>query len=626
MRSAGRWLGLAALLWPAIVLARAGGGQHYSSPPSYGGGGGYGGGGYSGYGGYGGGGGGVDVGWLLYWLFRLTFDYPLVMIPFWLIVAFVVYRAFQSRASVTTPREISRIEERRLVPSQDVTSALDLLRQQDPAFDPDAFFERTRKVFLQIQEAWFLRNLDPVRAYMSDGVYRRFTTLLALMQLENQRNALADAKVASARLLEVTRTEAFDCLTVRVHASMRDTDVPASDSDEAARRKAQSAPAEEFTELWTFIRRRGRTTRPRFDASQGHCPNCGAPFTGGAANKCEYCNAIVNSGNYDWVLSEITQASEYLPHDRTAPGLDALRGRDPDAAAEILQDRALLLFWKWLDACAFGDPKRIQKVATKDAVAGIGGGIDEMKERKEAFVVRIPAVGGTRVAAVETDVGGFDRAHVEIRWSAVLGAGRVSSFANPQPYRSIVTMVRASSAKTDRGVGLSNERCGNCGAPLTNSDSTTCDFCGNDLSEAAKNWQLDALIPIEQWVRPSVAPAPAYSAFATRSERLRLLSVLVAIVKADGVVEPSELRMLRDSAARWHVPWSDVQAMLDHGVDETFGSLQPQSPDQASAFLEQLIAAAKVDGRIDRRERMLIHRAGERMGLDAQAVDDLIDE
>jgi len=616
------WVGLlvfvTVFLSGALAFARAGGGQHYSPPsaPSYSGG------GYHGSNGYSGSGGGGDVAYLLFWIIRLTFEIPYVMVPLWLVVAFLIYRGSQQRASVAMPREVVRMEERRVRPASNVNAAIAELKGADPAFDLDAFFERVRKTFLDVQEAWFLRNLDTVRLNMSDGLYRRFTTLLALMKLENQRNGLADAKVMGATLLEVTRTNAYDCLTVRIDASLRDVDVPASYTDDQARKAANKAAPDEFSEMWTFVRRRGVKTQPGFDTSQGKCPNCGAPFTGGAANKCEYCNSIINSGNFDWVLAEITQPSEYLPHDRAAPGLDNLRARDPDAAAELLQDRGLLLFWKWLEAWAFGETARLMKIATPAAVTGIGSDIDAMKQKGGSLVVRNPAVGGTRIAAVETDADGFDRVHVEIRWSAIMGSNRASGAA--QPYRSIVTMIRKSDATTDKGVGLSNERCGNCSAPLTDSDSTKCDYCGHDLAGASKEWQLDAFVPYEQWDRPTIASRHSTAAFATGSERLRLMSVMVAIVKADGVIEPSELRLLRDCAVRWNIQWPKVQEMLDAAVDESFGNLSPKSPPEARAFLEQIIGAAKVDGRIDRRERTLIYRAAEKLGLEKSVVDEML--
>lgn len=637
-------------LLPALILGglllfspqadgRAGGGQNYS-PPSRSSGGGsrssggsYGGSSRSSGGSYGGsynpGGGGIYVssGRPLYvggGGFTVVVVF-IVVVGGIILIAYVINQRTLSNSWQETSLEVQRLDERRLRPAADVDQALAQLKQDDPTFELEAFLGRTRKVFLDIQEAWFLRNLDAVRLYMSDGVFRRFTTLLSLMQLEGQRNALADATVLNARLMEVTRTNAFDCLTVRIHASMRDTDVPDSDTDEQARRQAQSSGVADFTELWTFVRRRGGQTKTEYDASQGRCPNCGAPFTGGASNKCDYCNSIVNSGNYDWVLSEITQPSEYLPQDRAAPGLDALQAHDPDAAAEILQDRGLLLFWKWLEMWAFADVRRLQKLSTTEALAAFGGEVEAMKTRGKRFVLRVPAVGGTRVAAVESAIDGFDRAHVEIRWSAVTGVGNVASFAEPQPQRSIVTMVRAAEATTDRGAGLSNERCGNCGAPLSNSDSTACDFCGHDLAGASKEWQLASIVPFEQWEQPSTAAArPRTEAFATLGERRRLMTILIAVVKADGIIAPSEMRLLKDCAQRWQLPWSEVQMMLEQGVEDAFGNLVPTSSREGRAFLAQMVSAAKVDGQVDRRERALIYETARHLKLDTKLVDAMI--
>src|SRR4051812_23474532 len=67
------------LLTPALLFARAGGGEGYSG----------------GGGGHGGGGGGGDGGGLIYLLFqlvRLTFVYPYIGIPIWIIIiVFFIY-------------------------------------------------------------------------------------------------------------------------------------------------------------------------------------------------------------------------------------------------------------------------------------------------------------------------------------------------------------------------------------------------------------------------------------------------------------------------------------------------------------------------------------------------------
>jgi hypothetical protein len=618
-------LGLLAMLplvlWGVDADARAGGGEHYS-------GGSRGGGGFSGGGGSGFSGGGGD-GELVYlavrllvWLIEMTFAHPQVMVPVWIGVAFLVWLVRNSMPGEATRGEILRLDRSRLRPDPGVGAAIDRLRANDPGFDVPRFLDRTRRVFLEIQEGWFLRRLERERAFMSDGLYRRFTTLLALMAAEGRRDAIADARVDGMDILRAGRTEAFDFITVRVDATLRDVEVPANTSDSDARQAAMAAGAESFTELWTFVRRPDATTRSGYGVGQGSCPNCGAPFSGGAAGKCEYCGAIVNSGTYDWVLSEITQASEYLPHDRALHETQRLRMRDPDFSAELLEDRALLLFWKWIEARSLGRPEALRKLSTErgwsnvQAEAGLGA-------QGRGPGIALPAVGGADLVALRLDEGGFDHAFVDVRWSA---ATRGSSMT--RPHRHVIELVRSTAGRTDRGVGLANERCGNCLAPLTSSDSTRCDFCGHDFSAASLEWQLESVTRYEAWHRPTrgsqvrIRVPNALPTIATDSERLRLLQLMAAVARADGVVDHSEMKLLRTAAHRWQVPWSKVEPFLEDGAGLT-DAFDGGAPDPEEV-LRTLVAAARVDGRVDRRERALIEQTARHLHAEPGAVERLL--
>ena len=55
----------------------------------------------------------------------------------------------------------------------------------------------------------------------------------------------------------------------------------------------------------TFMRSNDSKTRSAGEKDKGFvCPNCGAPLTGTSFGKCEYCDSIVTTGIYDWVLSD----------------------------------------------------------------------------------------------------------------------------------------------------------------------------------------------------------------------------------------------------------------------------------------------------------------------------------
>jgi predicted amidophosphoribosyltransferase len=46
-------------------------------------------------------------------------------------------------------------------------------------------------------------------------------------------------------------------------------------------------------------------------SAQKLCPQCGAELKINMAGRCEYCQAEVTSGRFDWVLSRIEQDEAY---------------------------------------------------------------------------------------------------------------------------------------------------------------------------------------------------------------------------------------------------------------------------------------------------------------------------
>jgi hypothetical protein len=421
------------------------------------------------------------------------------------------------------------------------------------------------------------------------------------------------------------RTSAFDTLHVRIRAQARDVDVPVALAPEQAVERANHAPLEPFTEVWSFVRRPGTRSRKDGVLPPGKCPNCGAPFDGGAAGNCTYCGAIVNSGAYDWVLAEITQGVEAESAPLEVPGLDALRAVDAALSLEVLEDRASLLFWGWIDAQSRGEAGRVAKLATPDFLAELAADVAGLRARQRTRVFLQAAVGSVAVRGIE-EAPERSLAHVEIRWSARMGVVPVGAAAETLatlPQRWIFTLVRKAGVKTDQARGMATARCGNCGAPLGDSVQPTCEHCGATLNDGAHDWVLARAEPFEVWAarsrtQPTVrAPAPGVAgrdAVLDVAERQRLLYTMAAMAAADGGVDDRERRMLKLCAERWGVPYENVEQALN-ADPALFERLVPPPGPGGESFLHSLVQMALVDGKVDRQERRMLESAAARLGL-----------
>ncbi|MCL1795504.1 MAG: hypothetical protein FWG37_01295, partial [Clostridia bacterium] len=62
--------------------------------------------------------------------------------------------------------------------------------------------------------------------------------------------------------------------------------------------------------LLTFERKNGVTSAASPDQAQViSCPHCGAPTKVTSSGKCEYCDFIVSTIDYGWVLADISGIS-----------------------------------------------------------------------------------------------------------------------------------------------------------------------------------------------------------------------------------------------------------------------------------------------------------------------------
>ncbi len=468
------------------------------------------------------------------------------------------------------------------------------LMDHDQAFERSVFLGQVRRHFEAVQAAWFKRELQPIRPFVSDATWQRLATQLEIMKSLGVRDATADLRVLDAKLVEVQVGRVFDSIEVSITASLRDSEAPASATDAEAEAIALRARVDTFTEVWTFV----RSTRASTKRGTG-CPQCGAPFQGNAAGQCEHCGAILNSGHFDWVVTEMTQSVEAQSAGRVT-GLSEFEKRDEHFSVAVLEDRASLVFWKWVDAQRSGSPASLAKVSSPAFFAPVQAQLAKLKHQGLLRRMDDCAVGAVNTKDLRRE-GEDDVAACEVRWSA---KGRHERY---------VLLLKRRGAGAPSTIGLATNRCAACSAPLTDNGQPTCEYCGAALAASAQDWVLDTILTWEQFIArglqrsvAAVAPAPP-----PKHESLRLFQCVAAFARTDGVVTDQERLHLRQLAKSWGL----AEAVVEPAIQSADATPPfPRGSPEAVVLLSALIELALVD-QADIRELQQLTRVAASLGL-----------
>lgn len=496
-------------------------------------------------------------------------------------------------------------------------AAIASLRARDPGFDEDSFLARASAAFLAVQKAWSDQDLRALRRFVSDGVYERFSLQIARMQALGQRNLMEGVEVLGAEVLAYQCDAHFDAACVRVRAR-------ATDKTLQGETVIRASGPETFEEVWSFLRRPGAKTLKRPGLIEGACPSCGAPLPIADTAQCGACKSWVNSGEYDWVLAEITQSCEWSAPDpgRDVPGWAALCAADPALNAQVLEDRASAMFWRWLEARRDRNPSPLLGLSLPSLRAEVAAmpAVDYINA----------AVGGVELVAAESGEG-WDRVHLGLRWSASVGGVEGAAADGAERRRHFFVLSRKTRVKTDARGGLRTRRCAACGAPPAKGDEEACGHCGVTLNDGSRDWVLERVVPFGQWRRPNGLTAPAAAAlpgldWGAELSAADATALLAHGMLADGELAVREREYLQAYGRARGVPDEAVERIMAAARSGQLDAPQPADGAQAEAMLRGLARASLADGLVSPDERQALGAFGARFGLAPGDVDALVAE
>jgi uncharacterized Zn finger protein (UPF0148 family) len=453
---------------------------------------------YSGGGGHGGSGGGGDGGgWfeLIYWLIRITIEFPAVGLTLIaIVIVYVLWSGYKQHKNKDwdsgPPVKLER------------PVSLDPLRRVDPEFSQVLF---------------------------EDFAYRLFSTAQRARSTPAQMATVAPYVSPPAQHSLLSRGQGAPVLSV-VIGSMRTyrLEVPPSPVDHLGapnrvrvgiqfEANVSLANTTQYTvEKWVLGRDAIRLSKPP-GASKGFpCPNCGAPWQANATGtqQCGSCGEIVDNGRFDWTVEDIslehvhdrpptmtreveergTDLETYTAHDLNQQW-KSLRRDDPALTEENLVARLHMIYAQLNTAWSNNDLRPARGVVSDGLYDYLAYWVEAMKSQGLRNELRKMDITETRVAKIVRDKY-FDAVTIRL-WARgidfmVTDSGRRvrGSKSIKRKYSEYWTLIRS---RTRKGAPNANPSCSNCGAPLKMTQSGECEHCGAHVTAGEFDWVLSKI-------------------------------------------------------------------------------------------------------------------------------------
>ena len=183
-------------------------------------------------------------------------------------------------------------------------------RELDPEFNEADLREKLSNLFVQMQNCWTARDIEPLRPYFTDALFTQFERQAAQKKADGLTNRIERVSVQMVEFRGFRQDGVNDHLIVKLQARMIDYTV----KDDTGKVVSGSPDREKFmTYEWDLSRTTGIKTGgglKKDELGRTVCPSCGAPLDINASARCEYCGSVINASAHDWAICNITAISQ----------------------------------------------------------------------------------------------------------------------------------------------------------------------------------------------------------------------------------------------------------------------------------------------------------------------------
>ena len=177
----------------------------------------------------------------------------------------------------------------------------------DPSFNEIEFKEKLSNLYVQMQNHWTDRNLDPLRPYFTDALFTQMDRQIEQMKKAGRTNHVERITVLGVTLRGFFRQGGEDHMIAELQT--RIVDYTVNDNDGSI--VSGSDTIEKFmTYEWELTRTSGAETHQASGTETVVCPNCGAPVDINASAQCEYCDTVLTQASHNWAICSIKGISQ----------------------------------------------------------------------------------------------------------------------------------------------------------------------------------------------------------------------------------------------------------------------------------------------------------------------------
>jgi hypothetical protein len=268
-------------------------------------------------------------------------------------------------------------------------------------------------------------------------------------------------------------------------------------------------------ETWTLSRAQGVLSRTPDRARVFVCPSCGAPLDSMVGGRCQYCQATVDTGQFDWVVEtievaeretrgpQLTGTTEERGTDRPTivdRDLQARYGelaqRDPAFVWPAFQAKVAVIFGAMQTSWSNREWQQVRPFVSDNLFQMLSYWIDAYKKERLRNVTEGARIEQIELVRISSDRF-FDALTVRLfatslDYTIADDDGRIvgGSRDKPRRYSEYWTLIRGSARK---GPTRTDAACPSCGAPLKIEMAGHCEYCRAKVTSGDFDWVLSRI-------------------------------------------------------------------------------------------------------------------------------------